>query len=294
MPKQRTIRIFTDNNNPLILLTYDLTGYLMMQETKPEQQEISKLLKFSNDMADGAREIALQYYKKPKKQWTKSDSTFVTEADLRIEEFTIQMINEQYPEHGYFGEEYGDTSTDELLKWCIDPIDGTQPFVYGLPIFGVLIALTFNSRPIVGIIDSPAMGERWCGAYGFPTTWQGQVCSTKQNQALKDSVVFATSIDMFGEYERATFNHVSSLAKYRRFGADCYAYGLLASGYIDIVMEADMKPYDIMALVPVVEGADGVISDWSGNPLTLNSSRQVLATANLKLHEECLRAIQSN
>ena len=266
----------------------------MTQQTMLEKQKISDILKFANDLADSAREIALQYYRKPKKQWTKSDSTLVTEVDLRIENFTIQMIKERYPEHGFFGEEYGDTSTDELLKWCIDPIDGTQPFVYGLPTFGVLIALTCNLRPIVGIIDSPAMGERWCGAYGFPTTWQGQVCSAKQNQALKDSVVFATSIDMFKEYERATFNYVSSLAKYRRFGADCYAYGLLASGYTDIVMEADMKPYDIMALVPVVEGADGVISDWSGNPLTLNSSRQVLATANLKLHEECLEAIQSN
>ena len=235
----------------------------MTQKTKTEQQEITEFLKFANDMADGARKIALQFYRKPKKQWTKPDSTFVTEADLGIEEFTIQMIKERYPKHG-------------------------------LPTFGILIALTFNSRPVLGIIDSPVMGERWCGACGFPTTWQGQVCSAKQNQALKDSVVFATSIDMFEEYERATFNHLSSLAKYRRFGADCYAYGLLASGYIDIVMEADMKPYDIMALVPVVEGADGVISDWSGNPLTLNSSRQVLATANLKLQEECLEAIQSN
>ena len=261
--------------------------------TKPDQKTILELLEFANGLAEGARHIALKYYRLPKKQWTKSDNTFVTEVDLEIETFLHEQISERYPHHGFFGEEFGDRSKERSYTWCIDPIDGTEPFVFGLPTFGVLIALTFDSRPIVGVIESPAMKERWCGATDCSTTWQNKSCIANGNAQLEDAVVLATSIDMFTKDEKYIFDAVTARTKRRRFGADCYAYGLLSCGSIDVVMEADMKPYDMMALVPVVEGANGVISDWEGNPLTLKSGRQVLASANSELHEECLNVIAS-
>ena len=259
--------------------------------TKPDQKTILELLDFAATLADGAREIALNYHRLPKKQWTKSDDTFVTEVDLEIETFLHAQISNRYPHHGFFGEEFGDRSEERRYTWCIDPIDGTEPFVFGLPTFGVLIALTLDSHPIVGVIESPAMKERWRGATGFETTWQNKPCFTNGNARLEDAVVLATSIDMFSKDEKIIFDAVTSHAKRRRFGADCYAYGLLSCGSIDVVMESDMKPYDMMALVPVVKGANGMISDWEGNSLTLNSGRQVLASANPELHQECLDAI---
>ena len=259
-----------------------------------DSQLMKEYMDLANGIADQAREIARQYHRKVKKQWRKPDDTWVTEADCKIEEMAREKVSQRFPDHDFFGEEYGDAKTQKPLKWCLDPIDGTMPFVYGLPTFGVLIALTLDAVPIIGIIESPAMQERWCGAKNIPTTWQGQSCKTNTIQTLADCAVFATSIDMFTDSERDAFNRVSLKARERRFGADCYAYGLLASGWVDVVMESDMKPYDQMALVPVIEGAGGVISDWEGNPLKINSSFQVLASANPKLHEECLNLIHSN
>lgn len=261
--------------------------------TKPDRKTILEFSDFAAALADGAREIALNYHRLPKKQWTKSDDTFVTEVDLEIETFMHGQISDQYPDHGFFGEEFGDRSKKRRFTWCIDPIDGTEPFIFGLPTFGVLIALTLDSRPIVGVIESPAMKERWRGAAGFATTWQNKSCVTNGDARLDNAVVLATSIDMFSQEEKIIFDAVTSHAKRRRFGADCYAYGLLSCGSIDIVMESDMKPYDMMALVPVVEGANGIISDWEGNPLTLSSGRQVLASANPELHKKCLDIIAS-
>ncbi len=264
-----------------------------MAHQPPDPKQISEYLAFANSIADEAREIARRYHRRSKKQWTKPDNTWVTEADCKIEEMARAMVSERYADHEFFGEEYGDTASEGGLKWCLDPIDGTIAFVYGLPTFGVLIALTWNSEPILGIIELPAMKERWCGARSATTTWNGQFCQANAEKTLESTAVFATSIDMFSDDEREVFNRVSLHAKERRFGADCYAYGLLASGCVDIVMEADMKPYDSMALAPVVEGAGGVITNWDGAPLTLNSGTRVLATSNQKLHDECLELIHS-
>lgn len=265
----------------------------MANPSQQNLQQLAEYLAFANSIADKARDIACQYHRKPKKQWRKPDDTWVTEADYKIEEMARNLVSQRFPDHEFFGEEYGDSATQIGLKWCLDPIDGTLPFVYGLPTFGVLIALTQNATPILGIIESPAMQERWCGAKDLPTTWQGQPCKTSENHNLQDAVIFATSIDMFSEQEQGVFNRVTEQAKERRFGADCYAYGLLASGWVDVVIESDMKPYDLMALVPVIEGAGGVISDWQGNPLQINSSFQVLASSNAILHEQCLKLIQA-
>lgn len=265
----------------------------MTDTSFPAQSQMGELIEFAHTLADGAREIAMRYHRKQNQKWLKSDKTYVTEADLNIEEFIRQKITAAYPDHGFYGEEFGD-SDDATLKWCVDPIDGTAPFVFGLPTFGVLIALTYQLKPILGIIESPAMQQRWVGATGVKTTFEGNACNTNANGSLSDAVVFATSIDMFNDDEREVFDSVTSKAKTRRFGADCYAYGLLASGHIDVVMESDMKPYDMMALVPVVTSAGGVVTDWEGNSINIKSGFTILATSNKRIHEECLKIINGN
>ncbi len=258
----------------------------------PEQKKLAKFLEYANHIADDARDIARDLHLKSRVKWTKDDGTWITEADVKIEETAYELIRQLFPNHDFYGEEYGDNHSNSEYKWCVDPIDGTMAYVYGLPTFTVLIALTQNNEPILGIIESPSMGYRWCGAKTFPTTWQGHYCSTNSDgDSLASTAVFATSIDMFSDDELQIFNRVSHRAKERRFGADSYAYGMLAAGFIDVIMEADMKPYDLMALVPVIQGAGGIITDWDGAPLTLNSGRQVLATASQKLHDECLTLI---
>ena len=263
----------------------------MTDDSFPDQIQLAELIDFAHSLADGAREIALQFHRKPSQKWFKSDNTPVTEADYKIENYIRERIEATYPQHGFYGEEYGD-SEDTALKWCVDPIDGTAPFTYGLPTFGVLISLTYQFKPILGIIESPAMQQRWVGARGMETTFLGKPCRTNSERGLSESTVFATSIDMFSDDERKVFNAVTSKARTRRFGADCYAYGLLASGHVEVVMESDMKPYDMMALVPVITGAGGIVSDWDGNPITLKSGYTILATANEGIHEECLRLIK--
>jgi len=259
----------------------------------PSQSQLLQYLDFANDLAASARAIALEFFRRPTKKWTKPDHTPVTEVDLKIENCLSDRIARQYPDHGVIGEEHGVINSEAELRWCIDPIDGTKSFVYGVPTFGTLIALTFQCRPIAGVIEHPALEQRWCGAFGIHSTWQGQKCHTNSQSSLADSVVYATSVDMFSKKELRMFDKVSLSAKLRQFGVDCHAYSLLASGYIDIVMESDMKPHDMMALVPVVESAGGIMTDWSGKALTTESGPQVLAAANKNLHQQCLDKIHS-
>ena len=139
----------------------------------------------------------------------------------------------------------------------------------------------------------PALNERWLGVSGKPSLHNGDDCQSNAQKRLTEATVFATSIDMFTEIERQQFDRLSTTARFRNFGADCYAYGLLASGHADIVMESDMSIYDFLALVPVIEGSGGCISDWHGKPLNDLSGRQVLATANPTLHEQCLGVLRA-
>ena len=260
----------------------------------PDKEQVAEFLEFANSIADQARVIALNHYQRLQEIREKEDSTYVTEADIEIENTARSMVEKSYQDHGFSGEELGNHGMHNDWIWSIDPIDGTTAFVHGIPTFGILISLMYKKVPVVGIIDAPALGERWSGALHHQTTLQGEPCTTNQHQALENSIVFATSIDMFPEPELRVFNAVTKRAKRRRFGIDCYAYGLLASGKIDVVMEATMKAHDTMALVPVVISAGGVITDWNGDSITHDFKGRVLATANSKLHEDCLRIIEKN
>ena len=199
-----------------------------------------------------------------------------------------RLIAARFPDHGIIGEEFGREQEDAEFVWVLDPIDGTKSFISGVPLFGTLIALARHGRPILGIIDQPISRERWIGAAGRPTLFNGAPIRCRPCPSLAGATLFATSPDMFAGDDRAAFARVAAATKLARFGADCYAYGLLAHGFIDLVVESGLKPYDFSAILPVVEGAGGFASDWRGANLTVASDGRVVVAGDRRTYEAAL------
>lgn len=181
------------------------------------------------------------------------------------------LIASTFPDHGVFGEEHGLTrgrgaGADWL--WVLDPIDGTKSFITGKPLFGTLIALLHKGTPLLGVVDQPVLRERWLGVAGRATTLNGAPVRTRPCPGgVKGAYMYSTTPHMFSGANEAAWARLRDRVRIPLYGCDCYAYGLLASGHCDLVAEADLKPYDYAALVPVVTGAGGVITDWAGRPL---------------------------
>ncbi len=199
-----------------------------------------------------------------------------------------ELLEARFPEHGIIGEEFGGVRTDAEFVWVLDPIDGTKSFISGVPLFGTLIALTQAGRPIIGVIDQPILRERWLGASGLPSTLNGVPIHCRSCPELSGATLFATTPDMFQGADSDRFARVSRAVKLTRFGADCYAYGLLAAGFVDLVLEASLKSYDFCAMIPIVEGAGGVATDWRGEKLNRGSDGRVLVAGDRRAHAAAL------
>jgi inositol-phosphate phosphatase/L-galactose 1-phosphate phosphatase/histidinol-phosphatase len=250
--------------------------------------ELDLFLALAGDLADAAGEAIRPHFRQPIAVTDKPDLSPVTVADRAAETAMRRLIAARFPEHGIIGEEYGPERADSEFVWVLDPIDGTKSFISGVPLFGTLIALARQGRPILGIIDQPISRERWIGAAGHATTFNGTAIRCRPCAALAAATVFSTSPDMFKGTDAAAHGRVAKAAKLVRFGADCYAYGLLAHGFIDLVIEASLKPYDFSAMVPIVEGAGGIATDWRGKPLSLASDGRVLVAGDVGAHREAL------
>ncbi len=252
---------------------------------------------FAEDLAEAAREVTRRYFRTPVAVDAKADASPVTVADRETEARLRALIARRFPEHGLIGEEHGRERTEAEYVWVLDPIDGTKAFITGNPLFGTLIALTRAGRPLLGVIDMPILGERWIGAAGRPTEWQGPEAGPEAGPEtgagagtggrrpvrsracprLSDAVLQTTSPEMFAGAEAAGFAALSARVRLTRFGGDCFSYAQLASGFVDLVVEAGLEPYDFMALLPVIEGAGGAAVDWQGAPLGLHSDGHMLA-----------------
>jgi len=245
-------------------------------------------------LADAAGAVARRYFRSGITADSKADASPVTVADREAEATMRSMIEAAYPDHGIWGEEYGVVRGDAEYLWVLDPIDGTKAFMTGLAVFGTLIALAHRGRPILGVIDQPVLHERWLGAAGHGTTFNGTPVRTAAETDPAQIALYATHPDMFihGD-DPARFARLAAGVRFTRFGAECYGYGLLASGHAGLCVDATMKPHDYMALIPVVEGAGGIASDWDGRPLGMESDGHVLAAANPALHAAALRLIAS-
>lgn len=251
-----------------------------------------ELIALANKLADTSGPIAREYFRQPLEIISKTDDSPVTIADRTCELKMREIIEAVYPDHGIYGEEHGVVRADAEHVWVLDPIDGTAAFITGMPVFGTLIALAQNKSTIMGMIDQPISRERWIGGQGMPTTLNGAPVKTRDCGDISNAALYITTPDMLTtDNEPARFAKVKDAVRMTRFGGDCYSYGLLASGHVDLVVESQLQPYDFMALVGVVEGAGGVMSDWDGNPLTIDSGNQVLAAATPALHSQALELL---
>jgi inositol-phosphate phosphatase/L-galactose 1-phosphate phosphatase/histidinol-phosphatase len=255
-------------------------------------ESLDVFLALAAELADAAGAAIRPYFRTGLAIDDKADLSPVTAADRAAEATMRHLIGTRFPEHGIIGEEYGPERADAEFVWVLDPIDGTKSFISGVPLFGTLIALARAGRPILGIIDQPISRERWVGAAGRPTLFDGRPVRCRPCADLTAATIFATTPDMFRGGDAAAFGRAAAAAKLVRYGADCYAYGLVALGFIDLVIEASLKPYDFSAMAPIIEGAGGVASDWRGEPLGLRSDGRVIIAGDPRAHQAALALLQ--
>lgn len=253
-------------------------------------------LEFAQNLADVSRSIALKYFRTSLDIHWKEDASPVTIVDRKIESTLRRVIHDRYPDHGIIGEEYGSTPGGRY-SWILDPIDGTKSFSMGNPLFGTLIGLLDEGEPVVGLVDLPAMGERWAGT-GKRTTFadgisNGPAIVSECNSIDAARLYIAASPGISSDEKYAGIEALCRVAAITRPGCDCYAYGLLACGYCDLVVEDGLESYDYLPLVPVINGAGGQIADWTGKPLTLNSDGRIIAAATKQLLEATVELLRS-
>lgn len=242
-------------------------------------------------LADAAGEAIRPYFRAPFDTDFKADHSPVTQADRAAEAAMRAIIEKERPDDGIIGEEYGADRPDAARVWVLDPIDGTRSFIAGRPIFGTLIALMRDGWPVLGIIDQPISAERWCGEAGRPTTLNGLPTGVRACRSLEKAILASTGPQYFPGCTGEHFSRLAGQCRDTVWGGDCYNYALLASGHVDIVVEAGLKLHDIAALVPVVEGAGGRMCDWAGDPLTAESDGRVIALGDPARTDDVLEAL---
>jgi histidinol phosphatase-like enzyme (inositol monophosphatase family) len=213
----------------------------------------------------------------------------VTEGDRAAESVLRQMIRQQFPAHGILGEEFGSENLDAEYVWVLDPIDGTRAFISGIPVWGTLIGLTRGGVPVYGMMHQPFTGERYTGD-GRQTRYTGpggpRILRTRDHNGLAEATLMTTTPALFKGRARAAYDRVEREVRLARYGCDCYAYCMLASGHVDLVIETGLQAYDIVALIPIIEGAGGVVTSWTGGSAAGGGS--VIASANQRLHDAAL------
>jgi myo-inositol-1(or 4)-monophosphatase len=222
----------------------------------------------------------------------------VTEADRAAEVAMRRLIAQTFPAHGVIGEEYGMDRPDAEYVWVLDPIDGTKAFISGLPTWGTLIGLTHRGRPVYGMMSQPFTRERYFGD-GASAGWRGpaprgegvagRTLRVRACASLREATLMTTSPQMFNSIETPAYRRVEENARLARYGADCYGYCALAAGFVDIVIEAGLKPHDIVALVPIIKGAGGIVTTWDGGDPSAGG--RIVAAGDKRVHDEALQLL---
>jgi histidinol phosphatase-like enzyme (inositol monophosphatase family) len=240
-------------------------------------------------LADASGAVISRYFRAKYSMETKSDNSPVTAADRDAEQAIRKILEKERPKDGIWGEEFGCADINADFLWVIDPIDGTGSFMTGRPIFGTLIGLYRNGIPVLGIIDQPITRERWIGAQGLPTTLNGRPVKCRTCPGIAASHVSTVGPNSFlSEETLARFNGISRAAAFTLYGGDCYSYAQVAMGFLDAVIDEKMNLHDFAALIPIIEGAGGKITDWAGKPLGLKEKSPVIATGDARLHNELI------
>ena len=260
--------------------------------------ELNARLAFAHRLADAARTVIRPYFRRRIDVADKGlAGAFdpVTEADKRAEEVMRALIEQTYPRDGVLGEEYGLKSGDSGFVWVLDPIDGTRAFIAGQPLWGTLIALEQNGTPVIGILDQPFLDERFTGVDGvteFRDASSTQLLKTRSCAGLADAVISTTHPMLhFKDAERQRYWNVEKRCRLSRYGGDCYGYALIAMGFVDLVIETNLKRWDIAPLIPLIEGAGGIVTNWEGR--SINEGGKVIAAGDRRVHAEALKILGS-
>ena len=255
---------------------------------------ISSCAVFATELAECARRLLIKYEHAPLNVELKTDRSFVTAMDARIERELRVMISAQWPEHGIIGEEEKWHAPDAEWVWVLDPIDGTAAFIAGLPVYGTLIALAYRGVPVIGIIDIPKLDLRWTGIVGQSTMLNGKPCKVQAPASLSSAILSTSNPDFYSEGERPALNTMRDATSWRIYGGAALSYGRLAEGRLHLSMDSGLQIYDFAPFRPIIEGAGGIITDWSGAPITLASGSRILAAADTKQHQEALSLIANS
>ncbi len=250
---------------------------------------------FIDELAHNSGEVIMPFFRSRFAQEDKGGvGRFdpVTEADRAAEAIMRQMINATFPAHGIVGEEFGDERSDAPHVWVLDPIDGTRAFISGLPTWGTLIGLTHHGKPVHGMMHQPFTGERFSGDGTSARLRHGGVerdLRTRTCTGLAQATLMTTDPALLRGDDRTRYDRVERDVRLARYGCDCYAYAMLAMGQVDLVIEAGLKPYDIVALIPIIEGAGGVVTNWTGGSAA--GGGQIVASGDAALHELVLKRL---
>ncbi len=252
--------------------------------------DLDELIAGAQAAADVAGAVIRPFFRSGLDASRKQDHSPVTMADRAAEQAMRALLTERFPQHGVLGEEFGHDRPQAEYCWVLDPIDGTRAFITGRPVFGTLISLMRGDTPILGVIDQPVTGERWVGAAGRRTQFRGPYGGRpgcRPCPALAEAELSLTSPQMLGP-DAPRWERLAGKVRRVSYGGDCYAYGLLALGQIDVIAECDLKIWDWAALVPVVEGAGGRVTDWAGRPLHAANAAHALAVGDPALLEQAV------
>ena len=250
---------------------------------------------FIGRLATASGETILPFFRTPHSVDNKSsrhDFDPVTEADRAAEAVMRRLIKANFPQHGIVGEEFGNEREDADYVWVLDPIDGTKSFIAGFPIWGTLIALLHKGIPVFGMMHQPFIGERFAGDNGsanYRNAAGERRLSVRRCERLQDAVCYTTSPLLMNDADRAAFARAESEVRLSRYGGDCYSYCMLAAGHLDLVIETELKPYDIAALIPIINGAGGIVTDWDGGPA--QNGGRIIAAGDKRVHEAALKRL---
>lgn len=253
-----------------------------------------EFMAFFHESADQSRQIALKHFRQSLSLDEKEDKTPVTEADREIEKAIRSLINSKFPTHGIIGEEYGKENDSAEFVWVIDPIDGTKSFATGRPLFGTVIGLLHQGRPVVGLIDQAFTQERWLGITNQTATHNGKILKVASPRNIENVRLYTGGLDMFKGEHFDGYLRLCNAVKWTQYSCDCYSYGLLAMGWVDLVVEQRLKIYDIAGVVPIITGAGGYIRNWDGSEIDVHTNGQIVAASSEKLAMDALSIIEQN
>ena len=259
----------------------------------PSERDLDEWVAFAHQLADAAHALLAPAAALRPEVEVKADRSFITALDAQIETRLRELIAQRYPAHGILGEEHGASGDGAELTWVLDPIDGTAPFIAGVPVFGTLIALAVAGRPVIGVMHLPVTQQRWVGVAGRDTTLNGARVCVRSCASLGQAILTSSNPDFFSAAERPALDALRAHTAWRIYGGCCMSYGLLAAGRTDVAIDTGFKVWDYAPFRPIVEGAGGVITDWQGQALTLASGNQVLAAGSAQRHDEARRLIDS-